>query len=216
MRSSTRSRAAAVITTAALLAGCGALNGDAPAPVGGLFDGANAASAYDGEVVVTEAELRTLLEEAFGPVDPTDVVADEALDQRLSQQLGALQFLLETEILTYDAQRLLGVEVGAADVEAEVERIAEQVGGMDELAAALEERGQRIESFPIIVRSQLVQQDVAEALAAEDSSAAPEQLVASWAAERLAAADPVVATRFGTWSESQQRILPFGETQDQL
>lgn len=135
---------------------------------------ANAASVNGEAIPITEVEerveaLRT--SEQFAPQFAND--PDGALLEQASAQV--LSSLIQAEVLEQAAREELGVEVGQAEVDAQRERIIEEVGGEEAFDELVAQNGLTQEQVDEELRAAAVQEGIREALA-EDAEVTDEQV----------------------------------------
>ena len=206
-----RTTIAAVLVAGLALAACDAVDGDlAPSAATGIGSGDVAASAWDGDITVTTAQLEDVVEVVLGSEDPTrdPQVAPQVL---VAVQQQSLQLLVQEAVFGTAAEEQLGIVVSEEDVDARFDEIVEEAGGREALDGDLAAQGLTAEQLRLQLPLQLLAGEVAAALA-EDG----EQSLQQWATDVMVEADPAVARRFGRWDPTQLQVVPADQPVQEL
>lgn len=141
-----RAKVAVLLTAVTVLSGCAALTGDTAPGLTGIGNGNVAARA--GAAVVTVDALEQAVEDAVeaGLLDNEQFTGSE-LERRVQLQTGLLNNLFALELVSVAAADEFGIEVSEADIDALVEEVADEVGGMDALEQELATAGQSMATF---------------------------------------------------------------------
>lgn len=207
----------AVLAAGVALTGCAALSGDAPPSATAGIAGAGdvAASAFDGDVVVTARELETVVELVAGDDDLVLGSTPEGVEQLVPFQRQVLEVLIEQAVYASAAEEQFGITVDDDDIEASIATTAEEVGGMDALEEQLEAAGSSLEIEREINRRFIVLNEQLREALLDGATGDGAGLVSDWELEQLMEADVLVARRFGAWNEAGLTVVPVDQAGSQ-
>lgn len=202
---------AAVLVAGLALGACDALDGDlAPSAAVGVAAGDVAATAFDGEVIVTVDELAEAVEGVLG-VDRIEIQTAPDPRSYIATQQQVLALLVQEAVYGGAAEEQFGLVITDEDVDDQIQQLVDEAGGEEELAAFLASQGSSIEQERRTLALRLLAPQVADALVEQSDGGDGNELLREWSREAMAEADPVVARRFGAWDPVSLTLVPADE-----
>lgn len=195
----------AVLLAAGLALGaCDAIDGDlAQSATTALdADGDVAASAFGGDVVVTTDQLAAGVEAVLGVEDPA-LDPDFNPQVIVGTQITVLNLLVQEAVYGTAAEEEFGVRVTDDDVEARLDELIEERGGIEALEAELAGQNLTVDQLRLSSKLELLAPLVDAAL--REQGGPPLQ---DWARQAMDTAEPVIARRFGQWDPVGIGVVP--------